>query len=150
VAIERERSVLIFSILLLFFIGCDTIIQSPLRAEAQEVQKDTLSYGMVTSKVQKGITTQEEIIRLFGAPNITTINLDGEEVWMYDRISTESHSGGWSEGRRFNTFFGLGLVGNESYKGEGSRSSTTRTLTVIISFNKEKTVKTYSARATQF
>jgi hypothetical protein len=114
------------------------------------MRKDTISYGMVTSKVQKGITTQEEIIRLFGAPNITTINADGEEVWMYDKISTESRSGDWSEVGRFNMFFGLGLAGNESYKGEGSRSSTTRTLTVIISFSKEKKVKDYSARATQF
>lgn len=115
-------------------------------AERQATEHGSLSYGIVTSKVKKGETTQEEIIRLFGPPNITTINNDGEEVWVYDRISNETKQQGWSEASRFNVFFDLGI--SQKY-GEG-RSSITRTITVIIEFDKQKKVKDFSARATQF
>lgn len=129
--------------------GCtaSTSWQEPPPREHAVVQHDPLSYGAVTAKVQKGVTTQEEIIRYFGAPNITTMNKDGREVWMYDRVSTASQSDGWSEARRFSTFFGLDSL---SAKQGGSRASTTRTLTFIITFDESKRVTDYSARATQF
>ena len=47
--------------------------------------EDYLSYGMVTSKVEKNVTTQEEILKLFGAPNITTIDSNGDETWVYEK-----------------------------------------------------------------
>lgn len=128
-------------------IGCTTSWQEPSPREHTKVQRDPLSYGAFTAKVQKGATTQEEIMRYFGAPNITTMNKDGREVWMYDRISTASQSDGWSEARRFSAFFGLETF---SAKQGGSRASTTSTLTVIITFDENKRVADYSARATQF
>ena len=131
----------------------------PAQPGAQEgVQKDPLSYGAVTSTVKKGETTQEEIVRLFGAPNITTINAGSEEVWVYDRISSTTQQNGWSEARRFGNYFKLDAVavgGNSgaasgSGKSGSSHESSTRTLTVIINFDATKKVKDYSARATQF
>jgi hypothetical protein len=127
--------------------GCSTAWQPPPPSDKQTVERDPLSYGAVTSKVRKGDTTQEEIIRLFGAPNITTTNSDGKEVWVYDRISSASESHGWSEARRFSAFFGL-----ETFSGKagGGRATSTRTLTVIITFAPDKCVEDYTARATQF
>lgn len=129
--------------------GCASTYQQPNPYTAQQtnIQRDPLSYGSITAKVQKGITTQEEIIRYFGAPNITTMNKDGREVWMYDRISSSSQSDGWSEARRFGVFFGLETA---SAKQSSNRSSTTSTLTFIITFDTKKCVSDYSARATQF
>lgn len=143
--------------LLLFLSGCAPGApqwqESP-TTRRQTLERDPMSYGAVTSKVQKGVTTQEDIIRNFGAPNITTTSTDGSEVWVYDKISTESRQEGWSEAARFDSFFTLGITGvnggQSSQKFGGSHSSTVRTLTVIINFNKEKKVKDYSARATQF
>jgi len=86
-------------------------------------------------------------VRLFGPPNITTVNASGEEVWVYDRISNTSQQNGWSEARRFTSFFGLGTF---SAKEATAHESSTRTLTVIVNFDLTKKVKDYSARATQF
>lgn len=127
--------------------GCTTNWQEPPPAEHSKIQRDPLSYGAVTAKVRKDETTQEEIMRLFGAPNITTMNKNGEEVWMYDRISSTTQSDGWSEAQRFSTFFGLKTF---SAKQSSRRGSTTSTLTVIITFDPNKRVKDYSTRATQF
>jgi len=120
----------------------------------QDVKRDTISYGMVTSKVEKGKTTQIEIIELFGSPNITSINAEGEEVWVYDKISSQTSGSGSSEADRFNAFFSLGVLGGGGSSAgtqyNNSRSSTTRTLTVIITFDQDKKVREYSARSTQF
>ena len=121
-------------------------------------QKDPLSYGTVTSKVKKGETTQEEIVQLFGAPNITTVNTSGEEVWVYDRISSASEQNGSSEAGRFGSFFGLDrVIGKEATGQATAHASSTqtstfssRTLTVIVNFDLAKKVRDYSARATQF
>jgi hypothetical protein len=118
-------------------------------------QNDPLSYGAVTSTVKKGETTQEEIVRLFGPPNITTVNASGEEVWVYDRISNTSQQNGSSEAR-FNAFFGLKAAGAKEATATANANSaqtstlSTRTLTVIVNFDSTKKVKDYSARATQF
>ena len=113
-------------------------------------QHDPLSYGKVTSKVEKGKTTQVEVIKLFGSPNITSINNSEEEVWVYDRISTISTSQGWSNASRFDAFFGLGGYSFGGQRSGGRNERSTSTLTVIITFNKDKTIKEYSARATRF
>lgn len=139
--------VLIFSFGLILIPACTASWEDPPPDKRRAIQRDPLSYGAVTSKVKRNETTQEEIVRLFGAPNITTINSDGEEVWVYDRISNDTQTHGWSEARRFCHFF---VLGTYSSKYGSGRSSSTRTLTVIITFNKNKSVKEYSARATQF
>ena len=127
--------------------GCTTNWQQPPPSERSSLQRDPLSYGAVMATVKKGETTQEDIMRVFGAPNVTTMDGDGQEVWMYDRISNASEVNGWSEARRFTTFFGLETL---SAKEGGSRASSTQTLTVIITFDTRKKVRDYSARATQF
>ena len=131
---------------MIFTLGC-TSSEKPFFNKEYNVQNDPLSYGNVKAKVKTGITTQNEIMNLFGAPNITTINSDGKEVWMYDRISSQSHSEGWSEARRFSIYFGFDL---KNYNESTTNTRSTRTLIVIITFNKENKVETYSARSTQF
>ena len=43
-------------------------------ANAEPTQKSNLTFGVVKSKIQKGVTTQEEILQIFGSPNLTTKN----------------------------------------------------------------------------
>jgi hypothetical protein len=101
-------------------------------------QPSPLSYGMVTSRVKKGITTQSDLIRLFGGPNITTMDADGTETWVYDKTANESEV--------MDTFFSLGYYGAKHSRNANS----IRNITVIIKFNKNKTVKDFSARAAIF
>jgi outer membrane protein assembly factor BamE (lipoprotein component of BamABCDE complex) len=50
--------------------------------------KDQLTTGQVQLTLKKNQTTQEEVLKSFGAPNLVTTNGQGEEVWTYQRNAT--------------------------------------------------------------
>ncbi len=97
-----------------------------------------LTYGMIKSKVKKGRTTQAEIIRIFGSPNIVSKNKKGLEVWTYSRQSTRAKSGGG-----FGTF---GIVGSSSAYSNTSTSS----FDFIVTFDKKDIVVDYSVVSAKF
>jgi len=132
---------------------------------------DTLSYGTATGLVKKGVTTQRELLELFGGPSVLTTDKDGTEVWMYDKTTSTvtgsaAHSGSseqsmQSEASVMGAFFGIPLVGigggaMGSSKGQSAQSShgtstgtvtrSAKTITFIIKFNTNKTVKDYAVR----
>jgi hypothetical protein len=124
----------------------------------QDETPTRLSYGAITATVKKGTTTQSDLVTLFGGPNITTLDSDGMETWVYERTASETSTTSQvavnSQVERFDVFFGLGLMGKGA---DASRSSehtnvahSIKTLTVIIKFNQDKTVQEYSARASYF
>lgn len=131
-------------------------------APAPAPQGSPLSYGTVTARVAKNKTTQIELLETFGGPNISSTDADGTEVWVYERavtqtdIATQSkdYVGAVNLGLSFGYahFGGSGGASGSAAKSSGQSSSTssTRTLTVIVKFNADKTVKDYSARATTF
>ena len=103
-------------------------------AADQESKDSNLTFGMVKSKVEKGVTTQEEILKLFGSPNITTKNKSNDEVWSYNKMSVVNKGG--------QTSFMSG--------GKASSSSTTTSFDLIISFDENDVVKDYSVISTKF
>ena len=117
-----------------------------------------LSYGSVTATVVKGKTTQIELLQMFGGPNISTTDGDGVETWMYERSVTQtdvvSKSSNWQAAANLGVSFGhvqAGVSGGGGSSGAGaSTASTFRSLTVIVKFNANKTVKDYAVRASQF
>jgi hypothetical protein len=109
-------------------------------------QPERLSYGAVTSWVTKGITTQNRLIELFGGPNITTLDADGTETWVYER------TGSRTETARDDSALSR-WAQNIQDSGSSMREVSERgfrTLTVIFKFNQDKTVKDFSARASYF
>lgn len=93
----------------------------------QKAQK--ISFGMMKKHIQVGITTQEEIIKLFGSAD--NIIMQGKkEIWIYDRFKVESQSSSNSD---FN-YGTLILVGGTSRNNNSSSSTSIQTLTVIIDF----------------
>lgn len=117
-----------------------------------------LSYGAITAVVKKGVTTQADLVALFGGPNITTLDSDGSETWVYERTASETSATSQAnvtvQARNLDVFFGLGFVGKGTADTQSSgRTTVTRSiksLTVIIKFNPDKTVKDFSARASYF
>jgi hypothetical protein len=121
-----------------------------------------LSYGTVTATVKKNQTTQADLIELFGGPNISTTDKDGTETWVYERSASTTDSAGTADQKQFAAFFGAGgTIGNAAIGGGASGAAakqndqrrtvtTVRTLTVVVKFNPDKTVKDYSARASYF
>lgn len=134
-------------------------------------QPSTLSYGMVTGRVKKGVTTQQEIIDLFGGPSTMTTDKDGTEVWMYDK-TTSTVSGNYaqsgaqadkSEASVMASFLGIPLVTGasstnataQSQSAQSSQGTSTitrsiKTITFIIKFNEDKTVKDYAVRQASY
>lgn len=121
-----------------------------------------LSYGTVTAMVKKNVTTQAELLDLFGGPNISTTDKDGVETWVYERTSSVTDQAGSQQSDQMSAFFGAGGGGAGVVAGggvAGSKSNTNnqnrtvnsiRTLTIVVKFNTDKTVKDYTARASYF
>ena len=97
-----------------------------------------LTYGMIKSKVKKGKTTQAEIIKVFGSPNIVSKNKKGLEVWAYSRQSTQSKSGGG--------FGALGIVGSSS----AYSNTSTASFDFIVTFDKKDIVVDYNVVSAKF
>lgn len=118
-------------------IGC-----SNTQTDVVPTQKSNLTVGMVKSKVVEGKSTQNDIIELFGAPNLVTTNSQGNEVWTY---SKSSYSGKSSSGT-----VNAGILGTGAILGVfgGSASSaisntSTSSFDFIITFNKQGIVEKY-------
>ena len=127
-------------------------------APAAQSGASALSYGTVTAVVVKGKTTQMDLIQWFGGPNISTVDSDGVETWLYERSVSQtdvaSKSQNWQAAANLGVSFGHAQGGASAGGGQsGSASSTAssfRSLTVIVKFNPDKTVKDYSVRSSQF
>jgi len=94
-------------------------------------ESNKLTLGLVQSSVVKG-ANQTEITKVLGAPNIISMDKQGRETWTYDRISKESEaqSFGW---------FALLIGGSKS-----SNSNSSKSLTVVITFDAKKSVVDYA------
>lgn len=173
----KKIGVITIFVLLFASVTISAIITRLACANGEE-NASTVGYGLVTSKIKKNITTQEDIIVLLGAPNITTTDAEGNETWIYDKTSTETVQKGkiTGEGSR-NTKVGVDNQGKEggvniliagykqgsehgsgvasshgkiSAQDEVTRTTMTKNFTLIIKFNENKTVKNYSVRAANF
>jgi hypothetical protein len=115
---------------------------------------NTLTHGMAQMTLHVGTTTQSEVLETFGAPNITTLDAQGQEVWVYDRQATVSSSGssGFSIGMLLGG--GGGGVGGGGGLGFGKRKhkteQTQRTMTLIIKFGPDKKVTDFKSRSSSF
>ena len=100
--------------------------------------KTNLSYGMIKSSIKKGKTTQTEIIKVFGSPNIVTKNRSGFEVWTYSKQSSQARSG--------SSYGTLLIVGGDS----AYSNTSTESFDFIITFDKNDIVKDYSVVSSRF
>lgn len=105
-------------------------------------RNSSLTHGNVQMYIKVGETTQSQILEVFGAPNITTIDGSGKEVWSYQRAASasqsSSNSGAWTV-----------VLAGGSGETSGS-SSTSRMITLIIKFGSDKLVSDFSSRSSNF
>jgi len=101
-----------------------------------------LTHGNVQMNIKVGDTTQTEILEVFGAPNITTIDGTGKEVWTYQRTAQVSQSSSSSN------YWTVILIGGDSSVSGLETSS--RMITLIIKFDANKVVSDFSSRASNF
>ena len=126
-------------------------------APPAQTTASALSYGAVTSTVVKGKTTQADLVQMFGGPSIATVDNDGVETWVYERSVTQtdvtSQSQNWQAAAGLGVFFGHISANAQGGGGQQSAASSTassfRSLTVVVKFNENKTVKDYTVRSSQ-
>lgn len=123
-------------------------------AAAAKEQPNNLTTGMVQMTLRVGETTQAQVLETFGAPNITTVDGTGQEMWVYDRQATVSSdkSSGFSIGMLLGGG-GDGVAGGGGF-GFGSRKSRTetssRTMTLILKFDGRKVLSDFKSRSSSF
>ena len=126
--------IIITSILLLT--GCVTAPE-PLSKKNSE-----LTQGMVQMNLEVGKTTKAEVVETFGAPNITTRDGDGNEVWTYQRQAQVNQSSS-------NSGFIFVIIAGKSSSASGFESSS-RMMTLIIKFDNEDIVTDFKSRESNF
>lgn len=101
-----------------------------------------LTHGNVQMNLKVGETTQAKVLEVFGAPNITTIDASGREVWTYQRHATVAQS---SSGKNYWTI----LLAGGSQSASGFEQSS-RTITLIIKFDENDIVSDFRSRSSDF
>ncbi|HWU80628.1 MAG TPA: hypothetical protein VN158_11235 [Caulobacter sp.] len=114
-----------------------------LPALAQVDQRNSaLTSGNVSMNLQVGKTTQAEVLEIFGAPNIVTMDGARNTVWSYQRHATVTQSNSSS------SFWTIVLTGGA--KRADGFSSTQRTITLIIKFDANNVISDFRSRTSDF
>ncbi len=125
----RSVRILCGTITLLLLSAC-VYQQAPLvTIPARQLETQRITIGNVQKTVKAGASSAE-VIEALSSPNIVTTNKDGTETWVYDKITSESEY----------------AVGQNS--GVAVRSS--RTLIVVIKFDKNNLVENVQYRQTSY
>ena len=117
--------------------GCATTTPGPV-----DQRNSALTQGNVQLNLKVGQTSKAEVLDKFGAPNITTRDGAGQEVWSYQRMATVSQS---SSSSNYWTI----LLAGESKSADGF-SQSSRTMTLIIKFDARDIVSDFRSRTSDF
>lgn len=120
--------------------GCQSVGQ-----QRDAVQNKDSATALTVGKVQREIRvgmTNADVAEVLGSPNIVSTDDQRREVWVYDKIATDraysTNSGGAS-------ILIIGISG-----GSGASSTSQRTLTVIIKFDKDGRVRDFAYHQSKF
>ena len=132
-------------------VGCSSA--SHHRAEVQDDTADRVTVGVVQKEIRIGMSGGE-VIAIIGSPNIVSTDANRDEVWVYDKLATDvTYSN--SEGGVLGLIFGpLGSAGGVAVgagrQSAGARSTSQRTLTVIINFDDNQRVRDFAYHSSRF
>ena len=136
----------------LFLGGCQTAQQ-----HVEQVRDDTterVTVGTVQREIRVGMSGSQ-VIEVLDSPNIVSTDENRNEVWIYDKISTEyvrssSDGGGGLILGGILGSDGVGGLGLSSSASAGAASTSQRTFTVIIKFDAEGKVRDFAYHTSRF
>lgn len=127
----------IFVPFLALLVGC-----VPPKPQPLSQQNSQLTQGNVQLNLKVGETNKSDVLEVFGAPNVTTRDGAGREVWSYQRAAQASQSsttqGYWTV-----------ILAGQSGRNTGFES-TSRMMTLIIKFDENDTVVDFRSRTSNF
>jgi outer membrane protein assembly factor BamE (lipoprotein component of BamABCDE complex) len=101
----------------------------------------SLTVGTVQREIRVGMSSAD-VVAVLGSPNVVTTDEQRREVWVYDKISTET-AYSKSEGGVFLLILGVSSEGS-------ARSTTQKTLTVIVKFDELAKVRDFAYHSSKF
>jgi outer membrane protein assembly factor BamE (lipoprotein component of BamABCDE complex) len=119
--------------------GCTTAAEHQQSLGSTAEREMTL--GIVQKEIRAGLT-QAEVATALGSPNIVTRDAVGNETWIYDKVATEAS---YSRRDAYGTIL---ILGGSS--AAGAAASTQKTLTVVIKFDGDQRVETFSYHSSRF
>jgi outer membrane protein assembly factor BamE (lipoprotein component of BamABCDE complex) len=137
--------------------GCQSAQEHAADVNAANAGANNLTVGTVQREIRVGMSGGE-VASVLGAPNIVTTDEERREVWVYDRISTNraysTSTGGVSALVLVGALVGdtlVGGLGGGSYSSsDGASSTTQKTLTVVIKFDDQGTVRDFAYHTSTF
>jgi len=131
--------------------GCMTAPEH--RAAVTEGRADSLTVGRVQKEIRIGMSGAE-VAQALGSPNIVSTDEQRREVWIYDRIATESVYSTSSGGINvlvlgFNSN-AAGLAAPGYSAAAGAHSTSQRTFTVIVKFDGDNKVRDFAYHTSRF
>ena len=115
--------------------------------------KDRISVANVQREIKVGMSGAD-VVAVLGSPNMVTTDSERREIWVYDKVATERVYS-TSEGGLGLLLGGIGsaMLGagsGSAHQSSGASSTAQQTLTIIIKFNSDNTVRDYSYRQSSF
>lgn len=107
--------------------------------------RSNVTLGAAKRHIQPGVTTQAEVIEIFGSPNIAT-RKDGGEMWVYDKVSSHQTANAFG----FGVAGGDGGVGGLGTGGRRTSSRSETTVMLIVYFDPNDVVSDYKISQTKF
>ena len=119
--------------------GCTTAAEH--QQQLGSTAEREMTVGIVQREIRAGLT-QDQVAEALGSPNIVTRDAAGNETWIYDKIASEAS---YSNSSAYGTILILG-----GSRAAGASATTQKTLTVIIKFDANRQVDTFSYHASKF
>jgi len=111
------------------------------RSQVQDDGAKALTVGTVQREIRVGMSSAD-VVAVLDSPNVVTTDEQRREVWVYDKVSTET-AYSKSEGGVFLLILGASSEG-------GARSTTQKTLTVIVKFDEQAKVRDFAYHSSKF
>ena len=120
-------------------------IKHPEKCATNPAQETNLTLGVAQKNIKIG-TSQDEVAMVLGSPNIVTDDSEGNDTWIYDKISSVAsynasgfNIGVGGMGGAIGSVGGGGGLANAAYGRSGSSVQTNqKTLTIVIKFKSQK------------
>jgi outer membrane protein assembly factor BamE (lipoprotein component of BamABCDE complex) len=103
----------------------------------EDVGGKNLTTGVVQREIRTGMASAS-VIEALGSPNIVTTDEEGREVWVYERFAREVVTAE-------NNYWVIAIWG-----GQRSSTSSQRSLTVIVKFDKKGRVRDFAYHSSTF
>ena len=141
-------------------------MQGNVAKNSAPVKEQEMTLGIVQKQIKIG-ASQDDVAISLGSPNIVTKDAEGKDTWIYDKISSVTYydnngfgigaSGGGGGvagglmGLLTGGFGGGGGLFNIGYnKDKGNVQSVQKTLTVVIKFDKNNAVESFTYHMSKF